>query len=373
MRKILLLLLTIGSCLSSLADSRGVSFEKDGLVYIIASEYILNVPNVGRAKGEPEFKILHEGEVYVSGVTVSDCDLVIPRVVSFASNYCSKDTVTCKYNVLGIGAKAFAGARLKSLVIPYGLKFIGDEAFRNMEVTGGVLVVPPTRRIKADVFDGVKGKVFFADFVDRGVKNAFPTKFENTFRNSDVLPELYTSHYGYFSNAYGVTKTIFYTVGANVYNQWVPDSVGNESYNEKYRSVSIAGSERASFVTYGAKDAPKVTVRSAKSFPTTGLDIDLFAPYEYECRNSYTHQKEIYQEFILNGTLFRGKKGKDYYYFTLDGKPITDKESLLDSDGQDPFGLQVVSPEEIKAKREAKEREKILNNKMNSLKMMFDM
>ena len=77
------------------------------------------------------------------------------------------------------------------------------------------------------------------------------------------------------------------------------------------------------------------------------------------------------KEFIINNSIYRGKKGNKYYYFTTDGKPITNKETLLDDSGKDPFGLQVISTEELKARKEAKEREKNLNKKLNDLKSTF--
>lgn len=80
---------------------------------------------------------------------------------------------------------------------------------------------------------------------------------------------------------------------------------------------------------------------------------------------------DTYEEFAMNESLYRCGKGGKYSYFTLDGKPITNTESLLDDNGQDPFGLQVRSVEEVKERKAAKERQSNLNRKVNDLKNIF--
>ena len=70
----------------------------------------------------------------------------------------------------------------------------------------------------------------------------------------------------------------------------------------------------------------------------------------------------------MDNTLFRCRKDTVYYYFTLDGKPITDKESLINDMGCGPFGLQVRSPEEMKAKNAAKKKEQNLRNEFYNFK-----
>ncbi len=377
MRKIALLLFGLVSCLSAAADQRGVSFEKDGVVYTIASEITIQRPNVGRRSGEPDHIITNEGEVYVSGVTVSDSVVTIPTVVTYPSTYCRKDTtVMAQYRVLGIGAKAFEGARLKDLIIPHGLRFIGNEAFRNLEITNGVLVVPPARKMKSNIFDGVKSKVLLTELEDSYPQTPLPIIFENTFENKDNLPEIYVSHKHINTITTGIDKRIFYTIGENVYKEWLKKSWGvilDKSSNYKTnRSAPLAiTKEAATFHTLKSDDSPKITFKAVKKFEKTGTDIDFLPPYEYECRNTYTNKKDTYEEFTMNYSLYRCKKGDKYLYFALDGKPITNVESLMDSSGRDPFGLQVYSKEEIKEKKAAKERESKLNKKVNDLKKAF--
>lgn len=375
MKKIIFLLLSITSCFVAFADQnpRGVVFEKDGLIYTIASEYIVRKANVGRKPGEPEFLVKNEGEVYVTGVTASDKVIMIPTVVSYPTTYCRSKEDTARYNVLGIGEKAFEGARLKDLIIPYGLKFIGDEAFRNIEITNGVLVVPPVRKMKMNIFDGVKSKVLFTELQDTYFQTDIPIYFDKTFQNTNNLPELYVSHscIGTYTN--NLDKSMFYTIGQNIFDKWVNKSwaklMEKTSDCKSNRPKSIG--DRYEFRTIPGDKNPKITIKTAKKFEKLKTDIDMLPPHEYECWNTYTHKREIYSEFTMNESIFRLKKGKEYFYFSLDGKPITNKESLIDKSGKDPFGLQVQTEAEVKAKRASNERKENLDNKVNDLKKVL--
>ena len=122
---------------------------------------------------------------------------------------------------------------------------------------------------------------------------------------------------------------------------------------------------------YNENKIQTITFKKCKKYEKTKTDIDMIAPCEYEFWNPYTYEKGVYDEFIMNESLFRLKKGTDYKYYTLDGKPITNTESLIDNDGKDPFGLQVHTPEEVKEKKAAKEREENINRKMKDLKKIF--
>lgn len=384
MKKILLLLFAFASYIITYADRRGTTFEKNGLIYTIASEYVTRNYNIEsniykdcfgkKQKIDPNapdtlvyglHMLKREGNVYVSGITFSDEDsiVMIPSVVYFVFDSKSKDSVSirklCRYNVLGIGEKAFEGAKLKDLVIPDGLKFIGDEAFRNMELTNGFLFVPPVGKMKANVFDGVKAKVFLLG----------DSKYVNTFQNTESLPEFYTFH----SNRVALPQGFGYSVGNNIYNEWATDYQKNRLKSE---SPSLQG-DKAKFDTH-PKDpehrgnekiiVPTFIIKQSKKYEKSGTDLDEFPPYEYECRNPYTGKKDTYQEVIMDYTLFRCRKDTAYYYFTLDGKPITDKESLINDNGCDPFGLQVRSPEEMKAKNAAKKREQNLRDEFYNFK-----
>ena len=377
MRRITLLILSLVSCMISLADQRGVMFEQDGLKYIISSEFTTRRVNVNRSKEDPEHIIVNEGEVYVCGVTVSDRVVRIPDVVYAPSTYGRKDTtVMAMYHVLGIGEKAFEGARLKDLIIPFGLKFIGNEAFRNLEITNGVLVVPPVRKMKANVFDGVKSKVLFMDLEIQTKENPLPIVFENTFQNKDNLPDFYIPHTCLNTQTNGLDKRILYSVGNNIYKKWVETSwdeiMRGRSNYRTYRSESVlAYTTTSKFCTTGGEVAPKIVIKTPKKVEKTGTDIDMLSPYVYECTNTFTQKKDIYEEIVLGNSLFRCKKAGKYFYFALDGKPITNVESLIDDSGRDPFGLQVYSKEEIKAKKANKEKENNLNNKVNDLKKAF--
>ena len=374
MRSIIIFLFGLVSCLSAYASQRGVSFEKDGLVYTISSEIIVLEYNIGRKAGEPEYIVVNRGEVYVSGVTVSDSVVKIPTVVSYPSTYCRKDTtVLAQYRVLGIGAKAFEGARLKDLIIPYGLRFIGNEAFHDLEITNGVLAVPPARKMKANIFEGVKSKVLMIELEDTYLQTPVPIIFEKTFERKDNLPDIYVCHANINTVTTGIDKKIFYTVGKNVYKEWLLRYWGEQksAYNMYRSSLLFVTKEASSFHTFHSDDAPKITFKTARRYDKVGADIDMLPPYEFECRNTYTNSRDTYEEFTMNSSIFRCKKGGKYLYFALDGKPITNIESLLDSSGRDPFGLQVFSKEEIKEKRAAKERESNLNKKVNDLKKAF--
>lgn len=369
MKKIIILLLTLASSAISFADQRGVSFEKDGLIYTIASEYIIIKDSVGRKSGDPRYVYKNRGEVYVSGVTVSDEVVKIPTSVSFPTSFCRKTEDTARYSVLGIGEKAFEGARLKDLVIPYGLKFIGDEAFSNMEITSGVFVLPPARRMGANLFSGMKTKVLLTGLEDYIENRPIQIFYDKTFENTESLPEIYIPHSSLSTQAENVDKRIFYTIGENIITDWMSTKEKADKYK---RPWSIASSKDPYYYhTCDGIEAPKITIRARKRFEKTNKDIDKLPPYEFMCWNPYTHKKDVYQEFVMNYSIYRGRKGNEYFYFTSDGKPITNKESLLDDNGQDPFGLQVISAEELKAKKEAKEREKNLNKKLKDLKSTF--
>lgn len=380
MKKILLLLLAFASYIITYADRRGTTFEQNGLIYTIGSEYVTKnyyiETNIytdcfgNKQKIDPNapdtfvyglHMLKREGNVYVSGITFSDEDSVvtIPSVVYFVFDSKSKDSESirklCRYNVLGIGEKAFEGAQLKDLVIPNGLKFIGDEAFRNMKLTNGILFVPHVDKMKANVFDGVKAKVFLLG----------DSKYVNTFQNTESLPEFYTFH----SNRGALPQGFGYSVGNNIYNEWTTDYQRNRLKWESSLRV-----DKDIFDTHPEKRAnekiivPKFIIKQSKKYEKSGTDLDEFPPYEYECNNPYTRKRDTYQEFIMDNTLFRCRKDTAYYYFTLDGKPITDKESLINDKGCDPFGLQVRSPEEMKAKNAAKKKEQNLRNEFYNFK-----
>lgn len=369
MRKIIIVLLTLTSYVISYADQRGVSFEKDGLIYTIASEYIIKKDSVGRKAGVPRHFFRNEGEVYVSGVTATDTIVKIPTKVSFPSSYCRKTEGTATYQVLGIGERAFENAILKDLYIPYGLKFIGDEAFLNMEITSGVFVLPPARRMGANLFRGMKTKVFMTGLEDYIDSRPIQIFYDKTFADTENLPEIYIPHSSISTQVENVDKRIFYTVGGDIIDSWME---GKNKYDRYERPWSIASSaEPFNYLTFDGTSAPKITIRACKRFEKINKDIDRLPPYEFVCWNTYIQKKDVYQEFVMNHSIYRGKKGNEYFYFTTDGKPITNKESLLDDSGKDPFGLQVISEEELQEKKAAKEREKNLNKKLNDLKSTF--
>ena len=362
MRNVVVILFMLLFSFPASADQRGVSFEKDGLIYVIASE--------GRFQGG-----LNLGEVYVSGVTVKDSFVTIPPVVIYPSSYCWKDTtVMAEYRVLGIGANAFAGARLKGLVIPYGLRFIGNGAFRDLEITDGVLVVPPVRRMMANIFDGVKSDVLLLGV--GSYVSPLPLT-EKTFDNKDALPNFYVLHEDRNLIPPSLDKRVLYTIGVNIYKRWLRNSWRTLfAQTDNYKSNRTFSLEEYSFQTFntgGKGKAPEIVCKykSYRRFEKDGTDIDMMPPLEFVCKNPYTNQKDTYDEFATNGILFRCKKGEKYSYFTLDGKPITNVESLLDSSGRDPFGLQVRPKEEVKEENEAKEREHNLNKKVDDLKRAF--
>lgn len=379
MRNGLIILFVLLSCLPAVADQRGVSFEKDGLVYVISSETV----QPRWVQSERKMIIKNVGEVYVSGVTVSDSSVTIPSVVKYPSTYCRKDTtVMAEYSVMGIGAGAFRGARLKNLIIPIGLRFIGDEAFRDLEVTCGLLPVPPARRVKRNVFEGMKSKVLLLSFFDvNGDDNVItPIVYENTFENKENLPEFYTLHED--RNLYvsaGMDRRLLYTIGNNIWTDWLRRSWGADFYEAFRLSRSRFKDMTVNFNyvvgSFGTLQgtSPKITCKykSFNKYERVGSDIDMLPLLEFACMNTYTGKKETYDEFVMNETLFRCKKGDKYSYFTLDGKPITDTESLLDASGRDPFGLQVRTKEEVKEKNAAKERENNLNKKVDDLKKAF--
>ena len=367
MKNVMIILFVLLFCLPASADQRGVSFEKDGVVYVISSEMIARRYDRVRDKWD----IVNMGEVYVSGVTVTDSFVTIPPIVYCSSAYCRKDTtVVAEYRVLGIGEKAFAGARLKGLAIPRGLRFIGNEAFRDLEITDGVLVVPLVKKMKANIFDGMKSKVLLLGGFDYPVA-------EKTFDNKDALPDFYVLHEDRNLIVPELDKRMLYTIGVNIYTRWLENSWRTvitqvDNYKKSYKTSSL---EEFSFLTIlGSRErSPKITCRykSYRRFEKDGTDIDMMPPCEFVCKNPYTNKKDTYDEFVMNETLFRCGKGKNYSYFTLDGKPIVNTEGLLDGSGRDPFGLQVRSKEEVKKKNEAKEREHNLNKKVDDLKKAF--
>lgn len=366
MKRITILLITLAFCVISFADQRGVTFEKDGLKYTIASEYIIWHDVADPATGEMKKKSEIRGEVYVSGVTVSDTVVKVPVKVTFPSSYSKSEEDTATYYVLGIGEKAFEGAVLKDLSIPYDLKFIGDEAFRNMTITNGMFIVQPARRMGTNLFEGVNAKVLITGLnIIRNERKTLPIVFDKTFENTENLPEIYISHSSAGVQTNGINKQIFYTVGKNIIDNWL----SAKDKADKAREWPTFGTGR--LFTFNSENAPYVTIRIRKKFEKTNKDIGMLPPYEYQCWNPYTQKRHVYQEFAINNSIYRGKTDDKYLYFTTDGKPITNIESLLDSSGKDPFGRQVISAEELKEKKSAKEREKNLNKKLNDLKSTF--
>ena len=351
----------------SFASPRGVSFEKDGLIYTIASEYYTKSANIGRKTGDPQYIFKSEGEVYVSGVSVIDSVVIIPTSVPFSSSYNKNDKDTTTYQVLGIGEKAFEGARLKDLIIPYGLKFIGDEAFSNMEITSGVFALPPARRMGKNLFNGMKAKVFLTELEDYKDSKTIQIFYDKTFEDTENLPDIYIPHSSRNTQTPNIDKRIFYTVGDDIISSWMMGKKYEIKKYERPNTIKLP----IQYKTSNNVGAPQVTLRESKKFEKVNRDLDRFPPYEYVCFNPYTNKREIYQEFTLNNSIYRGKKGDKYFYFTSDGKPITNLDGLLDNSGKDPFGLQVIPAEEMKARREAKEREKNLNKKLNDLKSTF--
>jgi hypothetical protein len=381
MKKILLLLASLTFFVIASADQsqRGVTFEKDGLIYTIASEYIIKKHNIGRSANDPAYLIQNEGEVYVSGVSGTKSCITIPTRVTNKSHYCRKDSaVTATYNVLGIGARAFEDAKLDKLIIPFGLLFYGEQAFHNLELKSGVLVLPPAKRMRKGMFDGVKAKVLLTNLT---YSSTTPIFFDKTFDSKEEQPDIYIYHGIYSTQAEGIDKKSLCTIGKNIYNKWIAmNGEFGKDYiesNVKFRISSIHSTKDNSFNTlyssgvYNENKIPTITIKKCKKFEKTKTDIDMIAPCEYQFWNPYTYEKGVYDEFIMNESLFRLKKGTDYKYYTLDGKPITNTESLIDNDGKDPFGLQVHTPEEVKEKRAAKEREENINRKMKDLKKVF--
>ena len=357
MKKTILLLLSLTACLITYADQRGVSFEKDGLIYTIASEAIVKKFNIGRKFGDPQHLYKNEGEVYVSGVAISDAVVNIPTTVSYPSSYGRYTEDTATYQVLGIGERAFENAMLKDLIIPYGLKFIGKEAFKNMELASGVLIVPPARRMGANLFDGMKSNVFITDLEDSYEGHPIQIFFYKTFEHTDKLPHIYIPHSSIGAQVNNVDKKIFYTVGENIINNWM---TGRDKSQKNIRPKTISTSGNPfQFKTCNNNESPKITIRTCKKFEKTQKDIDRLPPYEFVCYNTYTNKIDVYQEFTINSSIYRGKKGNEYFYFTTEGKPITDKETLLDNSGKDPFGLQVASAEDMKTKKVTSEIDNI--------------
>lgn len=393
MKKITLLMLSLFSFIIASADKRGDTFEKDGFVYTILTEYVIKSPfndwlvytenNINNERNSylleasqgridtADIELLlkdtilrNEGLVYVSGRTKLDSIVKIPGYLYYQTSYCRSEKTMAKYQVVGIGEKVFEGAKLKDIVLPSGLTFIGKEAFKNMELTNGVLFMPPVGKIKENAFDGMKARLFLKG----------NCSFENTFKNIDSLPEIYTSHSQKGDRSSGLDPKLVYTIGDDIYEEWV----NNSEFNYRIEHIPYIDSKNPPrFNTYRQLDSkskesvPKVTVQTVNKYEKTGTDMDMVLPREYAVWNPYTRNTVRYKEFIMNKTIYRCLKGNDYLYFTIDGKPITDIESLVDDNGQDPFGRQVISEDEMKAKRAAREREKKLNEKMNSLKNIF--
>ena len=200
--------------------------------------------------------------------------------------------------------------------------------------------------------------------------------FENTFENKEDLPDFYVVHGDRNAVPVGMDRRLLYTIGKNVWVDWLRNSWGKDFYDRmlmfgvfRYEAVNAY----YGFRTLGGNSAPQITCKykSSNKYEKVGTDIDMLPMPEFVCMNFYTGKKDTYDEFVMNETLFRCKKGEKYSYFTLDGKPITDTESLLDASGRDPFGLQVRTKEEVKEKNAAKERENNLNKKVDDLKKAF--
>jgi hypothetical protein len=362
MKRISIILLTLTTCFFSFAEQRGVTFEKDGLVYTIASEYQVWRRVKTDVNWGTKYVIKNEGEVYVSGITTPDSIVKIPAKVSYPTSYCRNVEDTATYQVLGIGESVFEGAVLKDLILPYGLKFIGDRAFSNMTLTSGLFVVHQAKKMGANLFDGMKTKIFSQDLDFLGL-------FDKTFENKENLPEVYTSHQGINLSGISMDKRFFYTIGTNIISRWLSNKTIAD-IRDQPNSIAL---KIDPYYIYTIKDSEgvKIRIRPRKNFEKINSDIDMLPPYEFECRNPYTNKKEVFQEVAINENIFRGKKNNDYFYFTSDGRPLKDIESLLDSSGKDPFGRQVIPVEELKAKKEANEREKKLDKKLNDLKSTF--
>lgn len=367
MKKIIFLLLSLVSSLSSFATGRrGETFEKDGVIYTIISEFLYRGYDNENQVRKGSKTLLNRGEVYVSGVSPTLKGVVrIPKIVKNPSSYCRvNEVVDATYLVLGIGEKAFEGANFQDLILPGGLKFISKEAFHNLKLESEVLVVPRPVVMKANVFDGLNTRVLLSG----------SSKYEQTFQNVDSIPEIYVSHSDYNLDFQGMDKKLLYTVGENACSKWVH----KDTLRNRYRNIprpyvrpydKVFPNLQFSFVDGGVDFG----IWPAKKYEKLGSDLDLIAPAEYRCSNSYDQDNKVFQELVVNETIYRGKNGDKYFYYALDGKPITDVSSLVDDSGKDPFGLQVFSAEEMKAKKAVKEREQNLNKKVNNLKNLFGM
>lgn len=327
MKKIILLFINVAIATLAFAY-RGETIEYKGVIYTVVSECNLRTEtyNEGAKKNIVECK--RYGEVYVSEIRVSDIDLVIDPVIKVNTKKDSKKPVVTEYSVVGVGDKAFMNAKLTNLILPNNMRFIGNEAFKNMEITEGTFFLPKTKRVLRDAFDGLKARLFILNLNDCG--------FENTFQNIDQLPEIYVRHNHYSITVNGLNKKLIYSVGDKIVQEWLP----KESLQEKMDAeVSYIG-DKTMFKTLGDNTvSPAFNIRKSKRFDKIGSNVDMVAPFEYACYNPYTTEQDVYSEFVMNTLVYRVKKGDEYLYFNLDGRPVVDVSSILDNKGQDPFGF----------------------------------
>ncbi len=338
MKRILLLFISLA--VSALAFAyRGEVIKYNGVVYTVMSEYNLREESYNENTKKTSVECGRYGEVYVSGVTTSNVNLVIKPEIKIKTTRDSKKPVFATFTVVGIGDKAFEGAKLQNLILPNNMRFIGNEAFKNMELSAGIFFLPTAKRIMKDAFDGMKAKLFILDMGGCG--------FENTFQNKDLIPEIYVPHSHYTLTAPGLDKKLLYTVGDKILAVLLPkDSLRKNMENEvEYLS------DKTMFKTLGDNAlSPAFNIRKAKRFVKIGSNLDLMAPFEYACFNPATGEQNVYSEFVMNNSIFRVRKDKEYQYFTLDGKPVADVSAYIDSKGQDPFGFQYAADEVRKFK-----------------------
>ncbi len=361
-------------------NRRGEVFEHNGVIYTISSIY--NMVEAGhwnvskdKDKGTGSLKRTdlnglfcnRYGEVIVSGVTTQNVDVIINPTFTTTTDYDSNKQELIVFTVIGIADKAFENVSLRNLILPTGMKYVGKEAFKGMKITSdeGTFFFPLQKRVLADAFDGLKAKLFLIYELYKEDCN-----YDKTFRNTDLLPEIYV-HHNYA--VVGLDRKYFYTVGTEYQEMWSPKLTGERTLDDfaasddsKYQSGSVTYlGDKIRFKTLGENTtSPTFNIRKARKFNKTNTCLDIFAPYEYSCYNPYTSQQDVYSEFVMNNTMYRVKKGKDYLYFTLDGKPITDKKSLTDKSGKDPFGTMILNDEEVKAKKSNQN----LNNSVNNLR-----
>ncbi|MCQ2199969.1 MAG: hypothetical protein MJZ19_09665 [Paludibacteraceae bacterium] len=364
-----------------LADNRrGEKFEHNGVIYTISSIYnmveaghweVKYDSTLGTATAKREgingLYCNRYGEVIVSGVSAQHVDVVInPKFVT-KTNYDSNKEEPIIFTVIGIEDNAFEKTSLRNLILPTGMKHVGKEAFKEMEITSeqGTFFFPLQKRVLADAFDGLKARLFLTfEFYKEDCH------YDKTFRNTDLLPEIYVHHNNSGHAVEGLDRKLLYSVGSEYQEKWTPDVDKKSDIKTtdvtKYQrgAVSYLG-DKVRFKTLGENTvSPTFNIRKARKFNKTNTCLDIFAPYEYSCYNPYTSQQDVYSEFVMNNNMYRVKKGKEYLYFTLDGKPITDKKSLTDRNGKDPFGTQILNDDEMKAKKNTQN----LNNSVNNLR-----